>query len=494
MALSNQDGTADDGSQTKHTRAQAERTGDRRGRTGGFGRRSFLGVAASAAAVPLLGGAAQAAPDARRVEIVSTGPEPTSYEFTVTGKIDLVKGTTERNDAVTENDDGSWTAAGQVVDGGRDAYTVAGEITDFSPEKGAFELRVDGSAVDPAAVGGESSGSSDSATEGGETAGTADLESPELLGGGDGYPNAVAESEADVVAATLDELEQALNGASSGDVVYVAGDATIDATPATGTERLTIPSGVTLASDRGIDGASGGEIKTDVIDWETLLWAESDARVTGVRITGPLSEYIEYSKPVSSGLTVKGSGVEIDNVEASGFSHSAIKLNASAHVHHSYVHTNSMDGLGYGIMCYGGQDTLVEYNRFDFNRHSVANEGTAGYEVRYNRFEGKAIAYQVGTHRPGATTLKIHHNTFIPTKHINDGVDPSCHVTIRGVPDDVADIHHNWFHNPKKPLDSPDMWTNEAIVQAHVDEWSNVEYSDNHYGPDEPSADIGCPR
>ncbi len=470
-----------DESQTERTRTQADRTGGRQGLPGGFGRRSFLKAAGGAAALPLLARGVQGAPDARRVSIVSTGNKRVAYEFTATGTIEPVPGATERKDSVTENGDGTWTATGQVVNGGYDAFTVAGEITDFSPDEGAFELRVDGDAVEPSAVTGDGSG-------------TTDLAAPELLGGGEGYPNAVSESEADVVVSTLDELEGALNGASSGDVVYVAGDATIDATAATGTERLTIPSGVTLASDRGIDGADGGQIKTDVIDWESMLWAEGDVRVTGVRITGPLSEYVEYSKPVSSGLTVEGDGVEIDNVEASGFSHAALKLNASAHVHHSFVHSNSMDGLGYGIMCYGGQDTLVEYNRFDFNRHCVANEGTAGYEVRFNRFEGEAIAYQVGTHRPGATTLKIHHNTFIPTKHINDGVDPSCHVTVRGVPDDVADIHHNWFHNPKEPLDSPDMWTNEAIVQAHVDEWNNVEFDNNHYGPDEPSADIGCPR
>ncbi|WP_459192715.1 right-handed parallel beta-helix repeat-containing protein [Halosimplex sp. J119] len=483
MALSNEGKPKGDESQTDRTRTQADRNDRLRGLTGGLGRRSFLKAAGGAAALPVLARGAQAASTAetRHIEIVSTGRKRVTYAFTATGAIEPAEGTIESNDSISENPDGTWTATGHVAGEGYDTYNVEGEITDFSPEEGPFELWVDGSTVEPSDVTGE------------ETTAT-DLASPALLGGGEGYPNTVSESEADVVVSTLDELEQGLNDASSGDVVYVAGDATIDATEATGTERLTIPSGVTLASDRGIGGSPGGQIKTDVIDWESMLWAGGDARVTGVRITGPLSEYVEYSKPVSSGLTVTGEGVEIDNVEIWGFSHAALKLKASAHVHHSHVHHNSMDGLGYGVMCYGGQDTLVEYNRFNFNRHSVANEGTAGYEVRYNRFEGKAIDYQVGTHRPGATTLKIHHNTFIPTKHLNDGKDPSCHVMIRGVPDDVADVHKNWFHNPKKPRDSPDMWTNESIVQVHVDEWTNVEYDSNHYGPDEPSADIGCPR
>ena len=46
--------------------------------------------------------------------------------------------------------------------------------------------------------------------------------------------------------------------------------------------------------------------------------------------------------------------------------------------------------------------------------------------------------------------------------------------------------HHNWFYNHWEPLDEPDMWTDEAIVQVHVDEWTNVRYEHNHYGESEP--------
>ncbi|WP_415380801.1 right-handed parallel beta-helix repeat-containing protein [Halosimplex sp. TS25] len=426
-------------------------------------------------------------PERHHIEVLTTeDPSELDYTFTTTGEItkDTDNGTNSAagNDSVSQNSDGTWTADGYTGNGYGDAYYFYGELTAFGPVEDFVEIRIDGSRIDVS----QFENTIEETTSGGSN--------DHNLGGGEGYPDTVPRSEADVVVSTLDGLMDAFDSASSGDVVYVAGDATIDASSVTGTDNLVVPAGVTLASDRGIDGAPGGEISTDVIDYSHMMSAERNARVTGVRITGPLWEYVEYSKPVSSGLTVNGSGVEIDNVEVYGFNHAGIKLNASAHIHHSHVHHNSMDGLGYGIMCYGGQDTLVEHNRFNYNRHSVANEGTAGYEVRYNRFDGKAIAYQVGTHRPGGTTLSIHHNTFVPTEHLNDGVDPSCHVTIRGVPDDVADIHHNWFHNPKEPLDSPDMWTNEAIVQAHVDEWSSVEYANNHYGSDEPSADVGCPR
>ncbi|MFB6139929.1 MAG: right-handed parallel beta-helix repeat-containing protein [Halosimplex sp.] len=420
----------------------------------------------------------------RHIEVVTTeDPSELDYAFTTTGEITKDTDNGDRsaagNDSVTQNADGTWTADGYTGNGYGDAYYFQGELTDFGPVKDFVEVYVDGTKIDLSQY--ESTTSTASSTD-------------NHIGGGDGYPNAVPESAADVVVSTLDELLNALDAASSGDIVYVAGDATIDASPVTGTDKLSVPAGVTLASDRGIDGAAGGTIETDVIDYSHMMSAEGGARVTGVRLVGPIDSYVEYSKPVVSGLTVKGDVVEVENCEVTGFNHAGLKLNASAHVHHSHVHGNSMDGLGYGIMCYGGQKTLVEYNKFNFNRHCVANEGTAGYEVRYNLFTGKTIAYQVGTHRPGATTLEIHHNTFVPTKHLNDGIDPSCHVTVRGVPDDVADIHHNWFHNPKEPLESPDMWTNEAIVQAFVDEWTNVEYADNHYGADEPADDVGCPR
>ncbi|WP_123539094.1 right-handed parallel beta-helix repeat-containing protein [Halosimplex salinum] len=421
-------------------------------------------------------------PEPRHIEVLTTqDPSELDYEFTTTGEItkdtDNGRNSASGNDSVTQNDDGTWTADGYTGNGYGDAYYFVGDLVSFGPVEDFVELRIDGEAVDLSQYEG--------------TVQTQSTESDHVLGGGEGYENTVPRSDADVVVSSLSELLSALGSASSGDVVYVAGDATIDASSVTGSSRLTVPAGVTLASDRGIDGAPGGEIKTDVIDYSHMMAANRNARVTGLRITGPLTSYVDYSKPVSSGLTVNGSGVEIDNVEASGFNHAALKLNASAHIHHSHVHSNSMDGLGYGIMCYGGQNTLIEYNRFNFNRHSVANEGTAGYEVRYNMFEGKAIAYQVGTHRPGATTLKIHHNTFVPTKHLNSGEDPESHISIRGVPDDVADIYNNWFYNPKRP--SPGRGT-ESVIQPHVDEFTNLEHRNNHYGSDEPSSsDIGCP-
>ena len=137
-----------------------------------------------------------------------------------------------------------------------------------------------------------------------------------------------------------------------------------------------------------------------------------------------------------------------------------------------------------------------------FNRHCVANSGQAGYEVLYNYFGGyRAPSYQVGTRDPGGTTLEIHHDTFVPTLHMGQhgNNDPDSHVTIRGVPDDVADIHHNWFYNPKEPMAPPEG--DRAIIQIddtddwdHATEWRNVTFSNNHYGSDElADSNVGAP-
>src|SRR5690606_16195863 len=76
------------------------------------------------------------------------------------------------------------------------------------------------------------------------------------FGGGVGYPDRPP-SHGDCViwVRTRAELEAALEAASAGDVVFIAGDARIDLTGAS----LCILGGVTLASDRGL-GASAGAL------------------------------------------------------------------------------------------------------------------------------------------------------------------------------------------------------------------------------------------
>ncbi|MFC7072881.1 hypothetical protein ACFQJ7_13600 [Halovenus rubra] len=331
------------------------------------------------------------------------------------------------------------------------------------------------------------------------------------IGGGDTYEDTVSASEANVVVQTLEELKEELESANYGDVVFVDGDAEINL----GDTYMTIPSGVTLASNRGVDGAKGAHLSTNGYEgkWAGPFNAESDVRVTGLRISGKEWEYREIDNEATTsrvGLALKGPNCEVDNVEMWGYNFASIRVAADeAHIHHSHIHHNPIDGWGYGIHCARGQDILIEYNHMVFNRHSVSNTGIAGYEVRNNFFGGEtAPSYQVGTHAVnprkndyrGGTELSIHHNTFVPTTHIDEEGDTGRHISIRGFPEDVADIHHNWFYNPTEPT-APSESKDGAIIQiprtngwAHITEWDNVTFSDNHYGADKPdSDDIGAP-
>ena len=103
------------------------------------------------------------------------------------------------------------------------------------------------------------------------------------LGGGEGYAETVAFTGSSVTC--LDELLEALSAAKSGDIVHIAGDATIECTERVYIEQLVLelPGGVTLASDRGIEGAPGGLIRSDTFATRPLI-----------RVTGPGAVKVDF--------------------------------------------------------------------------------------------------------------------------------------------------------------------------------------------------------
>ena len=313
------------------------------------------------------------------------------------------------------------------------------------------------------------------------------------IGGGQGYENTISPDEADVVVSSRSEFNSALSSASSGDVVYVAGDASIDL----GSNTYTVPRGVTLASDRGIDNAPGGHLYTDHQPDSSMYYIELSrgARLCGVRVQGP---YYDFFDPdfyaTGAGVTVRGDSVEIDNCEMWGFALASVHVGTGEpHIHHNDIHHNPRRGLGYGVVNYGG-NPLIEWNYFDANRHSVACDGQGGYVARYNHFGPITYSHVMDVHSPGGTRVEIYNNTVEAVDGDHDG-DQRPAVAIRGAPDDVAAIYDNWFYNPDEPLDTPDGWsTRHAIIQVGVDEWTNVEWSGNHYGSSEPANGIGHPR
>lgn len=418
-----------------------------------------------------------------RVEIAT--PHSVEYSFQASGPITKVVdpesewSAEDKNDEITELDDGTWSATGYTGNNYGDSFDYEGELLNFTPvDDGPLSVYVDGVQVRTASINGDSS----------------ELEVVEpQVGGGEGYAHTVPQSDADVEVSDLSSLGHALADASSGDVVYVSPTAEIDM----GSSEVTVPSGVTLASNRGVDGAPGALLKTDR---ETeQIHVEANARVTGLRIQGKYYEYFdprdEERYPVGNGVQAEGDGAEIDNCEIWGHAHAAVDCNQySAHVHHNYIHHTLRAGLGYGVIVWGGHP-VIEWNYFNNNRHAVAGSGggVCGFTARFNHVGPDTIGHIFDMHRPGGDRIDIYRNTVEGyIKFTNNGRTPA--VTIRGVPSKKARIRDNWFYNDRKPRDTPSGWTAEAITQVFVDAWENVEWDGNHYGEDPPSdPDVGCP-
>lgn len=292
------------------------------------------------------------------------------------------------------------------------------------------------------------------------------------IGGGVGYINLISPP-ADPVT-TLDGLLEALENANPGDMVYIDGNAEIDCTARVYVENLVIEisEGVTLASDRGQGNSRGGMIFSDAFKTRPLIRVMgTNVRITGLRIRGPNPRpHLEhhrrsfaqgrgsgyyYKFPTSNGIVTDQSGLEVDNCEIGGWSHAAINLLAGDkhHIHHNFIHHNQYNGLGYGV-CHNKAFSLIEYNLFNYNRHSIAGTGRpdSGYEARHNVEIEHSLSHCFDMHggrdrkdetNIAGTWIKIHHNTFR---------SPSRAIVIRGVPQEGAEIYNNWFYQEPEAM------------------------------------------
>jgi len=327
------------------------------------------------------------------------------------------------------------------------------------------------------------------------------------LGGGAGYTAIVTGG--DYVVSSLDELLAALKQAKAGQTVFIPGDAEIDCTVRTYIENLVIPipAGVTLASDRGAGGSSGALIYSDTFETSPLLRAmDAGVRITGLRLRGPDPEprldlhqasarmglardvpggfdsKYYYRFPTSRGIEAYAPGLTVDNCELAGWSHAAVFLEGSDghHIHHNYIHHNQRNGLGYGVsLGYGDAKALIEYNVFNYNRHSIAATGVPGnaYEARHNVEVEYSLSHcfdmHGGSDRKDGTDvagdwMKVSNNTFL------GGSKP---LRIRGVPVQEAQIYRNWFPHHRPDASGP---------QTPVDSLGKARIYDNAYGLEKP--------
>ena len=248
----------------------------------------------------------------------------------------------------------------------------------------------------------------------------ADLSKP--IGGWDKYyaQRIITEKESESTtykkASNLTELKSKLRSATAGDTIFVVGTADILVT-----ERLAIPSGVTLASNRGqaISNVSGAHVSDGfalgallriddlAIGSPSLLVVEGDnVRITGLRLRGPQREVHPWDEgndrvgimnasfgkaPKNKMLEIPSEGyenLEVDNCELFQWPQSAIYVGhgGSACIRNNYIHHNQRWKSGYGVGLQGEAKVSIEENLFAFNRHCVAGTGypSQEYTARHN--------------------------------------------------------------------------------------------------------------
>ncbi len=317
------------------------------------------------------------------------------------------------------------------------------------------------------------------------------------IGGGDGYTHIVTKG--DFTATSPEQIAEALKKAKPGQIVFIPGETEVDLTTLIYIEKfvLEVPEGVALAGNRGHKGSKGAILTSDALDTPVMIKTLGpNVRITGLRIRGPNPKrYLDhhrrgyvlggkegfdnkyyYKFPNSIGISTLHARLRVDNCDISGFANAGIGLvGTQGHrVHHCFIHHCQQQGLGYGISVSRGS-SLIEYNLFDFNRHSIASSGKPGssYVARHNVELGVALSHCFDMHggrdrldgtNVAGTSIEIYNNTFRA---------PQTPVVIRGVPQEKCDVHHNWFLKH----DAPDR---AVIAQAKTKVFGNA------YGPPPP--------
>jgi hypothetical protein len=288
----------------------------------------------------------------------------------------------------------------------------------------------------------------------------------EPIGGGTGYSGIVTSGTHTV--ATKAELKDHLSGgatpAGSGESIFIAGTTTIDLT---GEVDLTLPNGVTLASNRGSSGSPGALLKMDTLDvashYHTLFKMGPGCRFTGVRLQGPdnyLWRPLGDSHEYWTGLdAIDGADMIIDNIEAYYWNEAATRFHGATTTNGllkwSNIHHNARYGFGYGCQVDEATADIIGC-LMDYNRHCITSERDyplSQYDAWFNIFGpnnkiGQAIDIHGGNDVsnpavPAGGQFRIHHNTFQTVTGYPTWTPTPC--SIRGVPSVGAEFYFNWF-------------------------------------------------
>lgn len=312
------------------------------------------------------------------------------------------------------------------------------------------------------------------------------------IGGGTAYEHTVSRADATVVVTNRTRLRAALDAAEPGDTVFVPGTARVNLTSDL---PLVVPPGVTLASDRGVDGSDGALLYTTRGTTATpLLVAKDEARVTGLRLRGYGEGWTPAPRdePRTHGIRVPetAANVTIDNNRITHFVSSCVAGEGDhLAVHNNYIAYCNQIGYGYGVAV--EQRGLVACNYFDHTRHAVAAPGWPGnsYEARYNVVGPHVQSHAFDVHPPGGDAVEIHHNTVMATVRYNSNTSRVPSVRLRGVSARPSAIYANWFFQNA----SMAIWQGTTHGPPYDDsKYERLAIHDNTYGGNSSPPSVGA--
>ena len=180
-------------------------------------------------------------------------------------------------------------------------------------------------------------------------------------------------------------------------IVYVANNVEMDLRSR---PTILIKRGVSLIGGR-TSREPGGRLYVSVPHPNLFRIVGDDVRITGLRIDGGEMDVAPDDSSRTFGIMVDSRNnvdsrdnvvnVEIDNNEIYGWRGSAVQVRddyghidrvhnpMAVRIHDNYIHHNRHEGgEGYGVEVSYGSYALIERNVFDWNRHSIAGDGSTG--------------------------------------------------------------------------------------------------------------------
>ena len=339
---------------------------------------------------------------------------------------------------------------------------------------------------------------------------------PNPIGGGAGYDDIINAANANIHITSFTSVvsfKNTIENAVPGSIIFIDGNLTINLSnlyTLTGDNSITIPAGVTLASNRG--NGNGALIYTNDFDYYytvahkglPLFVLDGDnVRVTGIRFQGPY-QLQGTNSPISSirkkscfEVANGNEGFEADNCTFYGWPYVAIRIGGGYNsgsfgnnrIHHCYFYNNKQKGLGYGVMVDWGYASIYA-NIFAANRHDIAGSGKvgSGYEASCNTVKTGGTSHNFDMHAEGASDgtpnagrfIYIHHNDFLDVGASRYQSGNGHNIYMRGRPDVQCRVENNRFaHNGPSG----------AIKQANAHGgygnmlvWNNIYDQDDYLG------------